>query len=163
MASAQSAARTVLLRWGRTLLLEGVADMIRNYTIFLKAGSASVSGGRKPKRLNVELMNCLPYRCFAFELGLPQATRPYRGCFAVLSALIRSLLLGLPLRVPLKRDLPKPFPRLCVRQSLICCIMKERGRWGFITDETDGLGDWAENCRAVGWLQNRGATKASGR
>ena len=75
----------------------------------------------------MELMNCLPGRCFAFELVLPQATRPYRGCFAVLSALIRSLPLGLPLRVPLKRDLPKPFPRLCVRQSLIRCIRKRNG------------------------------------
>ncbi len=52
--------------------------------------------------------------------GFSQATRPYRGCIAVQSALIRSLLLVSPLRVPLKRDLPKPFPRLCVRQSLIC-------------------------------------------
>jgi hypothetical protein len=26
----------------------------------------------------------------------------------------------------------------------IRCIRKERGRWGFTTEETDGLGDWAE-------------------
>jgi hypothetical protein len=25
-------------------------------------------------------------------------------------------------------------------------LRKERGRWGFTTEETDGLGDWAENC-----------------
>ena len=45
---------------------------------------------------------------------------PYRGCFAVLSALIRSLLLGSPLRAELSFSLPKPFPQPCVRQSLIC-------------------------------------------
>jgi hypothetical protein len=46
--------------------------------------------------------------------------RPYRGCFSVLSALIRSLLLGSPFRAELSFSLPKPFPRPCVRQSLIC-------------------------------------------
>ncbi len=45
--------------------------------------------------------------------------RPYGGCFAVLSALIRSLPLGLPLQAELSFSLPKPFPRLYVRQSLI--------------------------------------------
>jgi hypothetical protein len=38
------------------------------------------------------------------------------------------------------------LPALDVR---IRCIRKERGRWGFTTEETDGSGDWAENCRAV--------------
>ena len=50
--------------------------MIKDYTIFLKAGSASVSGGQNPKRLNVELMNCLPGRCYAFELRLPKPLAP---------------------------------------------------------------------------------------
>jgi hypothetical protein len=45
--------------------------------------------------------------------------RPYGECFAVLSALIRSLPLGLPLRAELSFSLPKPFPRLYFRQSLI--------------------------------------------
>ena len=89
-----------------------------------------------------------PVRCFAFELmigqpvrsplravlthilcrschrktpfWLSQATRPHRGCFAVLLALIRSLPLDSPLRAERSFSLPKPFPRLCVRQSLIC-------------------------------------------
>lgn len=38
---------------------------------------------------------------------------------AVLSTLIRSLLLGSTLRIPPFQDLPKPFPRLCIHQSLI--------------------------------------------
>jgi hypothetical protein len=40
---------------------------------------------------------------------------------------------------------------------------QERERCGFTIEETDGLGDWVENCRAVGWLQNRGTSQASGR
>ena len=65
---------------------------------------------------------CRPvgFRYADFSAPDPSAlVRPYRGCFAVLSALIRSLLLGSPLRAELSFSLPKPFPRLCVRQSLI--------------------------------------------
>jgi hypothetical protein len=46
--------------------------------------------------------------------------RPHGGCFAVLSALIRSFPIDSPLRAELSFSLPKPFPRPCVRQSLIC-------------------------------------------
>jgi len=64
---------------------------------------------------------CLPGRCLAVELELSRVTSPFGTVLRTfLSALIRSLLLGLPLRVPLTRDLPKPSPRLCVRQSPIC-------------------------------------------
>jgi hypothetical protein len=33
-------------------------------------------------------------------------------------------------------------------------LRKEIEKWGFTAEETDELGDWSENCRAVVWLQN---------